>query len=89
MRLLFAFIMVAIISEEAFAQGAVEDIVKAKPLAIGEPEPLLPERCEFVGVRDGVKLWRGDGDTSICNDGRLCGPLTVQGHDVAAIMIAE
>ena len=60
MRLIFALFAMEIISMDALAEVGLEDVVKAVPSALGEPEPLLPERCEFLGVRDGVKLWRGD-----------------------------
>jgi len=60
MRLIFALFAIVIISMDALAEVGLEDVVKAVPSAIGEPEPLLPERCEFLGVQDGVKLWRGD-----------------------------
>jgi hypothetical protein len=60
MRLIFALVAVVIVSTDAHAEVGIEDVVKATPVAIGEPEPLLPERCEFLGVRDGIKLWRGD-----------------------------
>jgi hypothetical protein len=60
MKLIFASVAITVISTGALAQRGVEDLVKGKPVALGESEPLLPERCEFVGVRQGVKLWRGD-----------------------------
>jgi hypothetical protein len=59
MRLGLAVVAVAIISTDALAEGGIAHVVKAVPLA-AEPEPLLPERCEFLEVRDGAKLWRGD-----------------------------
>lgn len=60
MRLVLAIVAVVIVSTDAPAEVGIEHAVKAVPFAIGEPEPLLPERCEFLEVRDGVKLWRGD-----------------------------
>ena len=60
MRLILALVAVVIVSTDAPAEVGVEDVVKAIPVAIGEPEPLLSERCVFLGVRNGTKLWRGD-----------------------------
>ena len=59
MKLVVAVVAVAIISTDALAEVGIEHVVKAVPSA-AEPESLLPERCEFLEVRDGVKLWRGD-----------------------------
>ena len=54
-----ATVAIVIISTHALAEVGIRHGVKSAPFA-GEPEPLLPERCEFLEVRDGVKLWRGD-----------------------------
>ena len=59
MRFILALVASAIISTAAPAEVGTRHIVKYVPFA-GEPEPLVPERCEFLEVRDGVKLWRGD-----------------------------
>lgn len=60
MRLILAFLAVQIVSTDALAEVGLEDVAKSVPVATGEPEPLIPERCEFVGISQGVKLWRGD-----------------------------
>jgi hypothetical protein len=59
MRLVSAVVVAAIISTDALAEVGIEHAVKAVPFA-AEPEPLLPERCEFLQIRNGVKFWRGD-----------------------------
>jgi hypothetical protein len=49
-----------LLATNAFAQvinGPASSNIAA---AIGEPEPLLPEKCELLEVVNGTKLWKGD-----------------------------
>ena len=52
-------VAVGIIATDARAEVGIAHVLKAVPVA-AEPEPLVPERCEFLEMKDGVKLWRGD-----------------------------
>jgi hypothetical protein len=44
----------------ALAQVINEPASSNMAAAIGEPEPLLPEKCELLEVVNGAKLWMGD-----------------------------
>jgi len=59
MRLVLMVVAVGIIATDARAEVGIAHVLKAVPVA-AEPEPLVPERCEFLEMKDGVKLWRGD-----------------------------
>lgn len=54
------FMLIATSTGGAAAQAFVPEQNPQKTLPFLDPEPLRPERCEFLGLTDGFKTWRGD-----------------------------
>src|SRR6478752_1567274 len=50
----------ALLATNALAQVINESASPNMAAGIGEPEPLLPEKCELLEVVNGVKFWKGD-----------------------------
>ena len=49
-----------LLATNALAQAIDEPASSNIAAATGEPEPLLPEKCELLEVVNGAKLWKGD-----------------------------
>ena len=55
-----SIVAAALLSTNALAQIINEPASSNIAAATGEPELLLPEKCELLEVVNGAKLWKGD-----------------------------
>ena len=55
-----SIVAAALLATNALAQVIDEPASSNIAAATGEPEPLLPEKCELLEVVNGAKLWKGD-----------------------------
>jgi hypothetical protein len=55
-----SIVAATLLATNALAQVIDEPASSNIAAATGEPEPLLPEKCELLEVVNGAKLWQGD-----------------------------
>jgi hypothetical protein len=55
-----SIVAATLLATNALAQVIDEPASSNIAAATGEPEPLLPEKCELLEVVNGAKLWKGD-----------------------------
>ena len=55
-----SIVAATLLATNALAQAIDEPAFLNIAAATGEPEPLLPEKCELLQVVNGAKLWKGD-----------------------------
>ena len=55
-----SIVAATLLATNALAQVIDEPTSSNITAATGEPEPLLPEKCELLEVVNGAKLWKGD-----------------------------
>lgn len=55
-----SIVAATLLATNALAQVIDEPASSNIAAATGEPEPLLPEKCELLQVVNGAKFWKGD-----------------------------